>query len=136
MALCVLGVNLRGISRTQQTIALSSGEAGLYAIGLGISEPLYVKSLLLESKLASRCVITLHTDSAAGKSMASRHGLSKKTKHIHLRYLYMQELITSGVVKIRKIAGTLNPADVFTKYVSKDTLNKHLPTLGYVSRLV
>ena len=50
-ALFVLGVNLCGISRTQQTIALSSGEAELYAIGLGVSESLYVRTLLLESKL-------------------------------------------------------------------------------------
>ena len=45
-ALFVLGVNVFGISRTQQTIALSSGEAELYAIGLGVSESLFVRTLL------------------------------------------------------------------------------------------
>ena len=135
MSLCVLGVNLCGISRTQQTVALSSGEAELYAIGLGVSESLFVRSLLLESKLTLKCNIIIHTDSTAGKSMASRHGLSKKTKHIHLRFLYMQDLILSGLIKIKKIAGTLNPADVFTKYVNKETLNRHMPTLGYFTRL-
>ena len=31
---------------------------------------------------------------------------------------------------VRKVPGSDNPADVFTKYVSKDTLNKHLKTIG------
>jgi len=131
MSLFVLGVNVCGISRTQQTVALSSGEAELYAIGLGISESLFVRTLLMESKLCTKCNIILHTDSSAGKSMASRHGLSKKTKHIHLRFLFMQDLILSGLIKIKKVLGTLNPADVFTKYINKDTLHRHMPTLGY-----
>jgi hypothetical protein len=136
MSLFVLGVNLCGIARTQQTVALSSGEAELYAMGLGVSESLFVRSLLLESKLTLKCNIIVHTDSTAGKSMASRHGLSKKTKHIQLRFLYTQELILSGLVKIKKVPGTFNPADVFTKYVNKDTLNRHLPTLGYLPKIM
>jgi hypothetical protein len=130
-ALFILGVNVCGISRTQQTIALSSGEAELYAIGLGVSESLFVRTLLLESKLCSKCSITVHTDSTAGKSMASRHGLSRKTKHVQLRYLYVQELILSGQVKLKKVPGINNPSDLFTKYVSKDTLLKHITTIGY-----
>jgi hypothetical protein len=132
-ALFILGVNLCGISRTQQTIALSSGEAELYAIGLGVSESLYVRTLLLESKLCSKCNITVHTDSTAGKSMASRHGLSRKTKHVQLRFLFVQELVLSGQVRLKKVPGVNNPSDIFTKYVSSDTLNRRLPTLGYFS---
>ena len=134
-ALFVLGVNLCGISRTQQTIALSSGEAELYAIGLGVSESLYVRTLLLESKLCSKCNITLHTDSTAGKSMASRHGLSRKTKHVQLRFLFVQELVLSGQIRLKKVLGTNNPSDIFTKYVTADTLQRHLPVLGYFSHI-
>ena len=132
-ALFVLGVNLCGISRTQQTIALSSGEAELYAIGLGVSESLYVRTLLLESKLCSKCNITLHTDSTAGKSMASRRGLSRKTKHVQLRFLFVQELVLSGQIRLKKVLGTNNPSDIFTKYLIEDTLQRHLPVLGYFS---
>ena len=34
----------------------------------------------------------------------------------------MQELVVSGMVRMRKVLGTLNPADILTKYVPKDTL--------------
>ena len=29
--------------------------------------------------------------------------------------LYMQELVTSGLLRLRKVPGTLHPADVMTK---------------------
>ena len=45
------GALITSRSRTQETIALSSGEAELYAIGLGVSESLFIRSLLLESRL-------------------------------------------------------------------------------------
>ena len=65
-------------SRTQGTVALSSGEAELFAIGQGTSETLFVKNLLMEAKLVKKINITIHTDSTAGKSMATCSGASKK----------------------------------------------------------
>ena len=65
-------------SRTQGTVALSSGEAELYAIGQGTSETLFVKNLLMEAKLVKKINITIHTDSTAGKSMATRLEQARK----------------------------------------------------------
>ena len=98
MALYFLGTLITSQSRTQATVALSSGEAELYAIGLGVSESLFIRSLLLESQLSKNVNIRIHTDSTAGKSMATRFGTSKKTKHVQLRFLFIQELVASGVV--------------------------------------
>ena len=47
-----------------------------------------------------------------------------------VRYLYMQELVQRGLLKVKKVLGAENPADVGTKYVDHTTLWKHLPTLG------
>ena len=66
-----------------------------------------------------------------GKSIASRFGASRKTKHVELRYLYVQELVASGMVRVKKVLGTLNPADILTKYIAKETLRRHLPTFGF-----
>ena len=108
----------------------SSGEAKLYAIGLGVSESLFIRSLLLESQLSKNVNIRIHTDSTAGKSMATRFGTSKKTKHVQLRFLFIQELVASGVVSIKKVSGTSNPSDVMTKYITKEVLHRHLMALG------
>ena len=113
-------------SRTQGTIVLSSGEAELYAIGQGTSEALYIRNLITEAKLAKSININIHTDSAAGKSMATRFGTSKKTKPVELRFLYVQELVGKGLIKLRKIGTKDNCADVLTKYLGTELLRPHL----------
>ena len=70
-------------SRTQGTIALSSGEAEPYAIGQGTSEALFVKNLITEAKLAKSVNITVHTDSTAGKSMAKAKVWNKQENKAH-----------------------------------------------------
>ena len=99
-------------SRTQGTIALSSGEAELYAIGQGTSEALYIRNLITEAKLAK----SINIDSTAGKSVATRFGTSKKTKHVELRFVYVQELVGKGLIKLRKMRTKDNCADVLPKY--------------------
>ena len=111
----VLGCNVVSTARTQGTLALSSGEAELCAIGQGVSEALFVRSMLLESKLAKKVSVIAHTDSTAGKSMATRFGTGKKTKHVELRFLYFQNLVQMGLLRMAKIEGTRNPADLMTK---------------------
>ena len=125
-----LGTVIYAISRTQSIIALSSGEAELYAIGLGVAEALFLRTFLLESGLFKNVGITIHTDSTAGKSIASRFGLSRKTRHIDIRFLFVQDLIKTGVVKLKKVLGADNVADVLTKYVTHDVLRKLLPRLN------
>ena len=116
-------------SRTQGAIALSSGEAELYAIGQGTSEALYIRNLISEAKLAKAINVNIHTDRAAGKSMATRFGTSENTKHVELRFLYVQELVRKGLIKLQKIGTKDNCADVLTKYFGTELLRSHLKKL-------
>ena len=127
-----MGCTLHCISKTQQVLALSSGEAELYAIGTGIAEGLALGNFLVEACLCTKFQLLVYTDSSAGKSIATRLGVSKKTRHIDLRFLYMQQLIKSGIVQLQKVAGTINPADLLTKYVDADTLGRIRDQLGMV----
>ena len=38
--------------------------------------------------------------------------------------------MTSGMITIRKVLGTLNNADILAKYVNKKTLARHVSTFG------
>ena len=69
----------------------------------------------------------------AGKSLAARFGAGRKSRHIELRYLFVQHLVKHVLLIIKKIPGELNPADVFTKYVSRETLGKHLSAIQITS---
>ena len=127
----ILGCNMVSTARTQGTLTLSSGEAELCAIGQGVSEALFLRSMLLEAKLAKKINVIAHTDSTAGKSMATRFGTGKKTKHVELRFLYVQNLVQMGLLRMAKIDGTRNPADLMTKYVATDVLQRLKSQLGW-----
>ena len=58
----------------------------------------------------------------------------ERPKRIELRFLFDQELILSGVVVVKKVLVTLNLADIMIKYVSKDTLQRHLSDAGILTR--
>ena len=75
-----------------------------------------LRSLLPEAKPTSdKLHITLSTDSSSGKSIAARTGPGKRTRHVELRYFWVQELTAKGLIRLKKIPGTDNPADLLTK---------------------
>eukprot|EP00971_Amphidinium_carterae_P309338 6147227-Amphidinium_carterae.1 len=78
------GSPLLHIRRTQSTIALSSAEAELYAMGQATIEAQHIKQAIQEMtipRLSKHISMSINTDSSAGKAVASRLGLNKKTKH-------------------------------------------------------
>ena len=81
---------------TQGTLILSFGEAELYAIGRGVPEALFLRSMLLDSKLAKNLNVIAHTDSTAGKSMATRFGTGKKARHEHVELTEISVCSESG----------------------------------------
>ena len=117
-----LGTCIHFGSRSQAVVALSSAEAEFYAIGTGAQEALYIKNFITEALSNKRINIRIHTDSSAGKSMATRQGVSKRAKHIELKFMFIQNLIQGGVVSLHKIPGKDNPADILTKYVTAEVL--------------
>ena len=126
----LLGTTINYGSRTQATIALSSAEAELYAINTGATEALHIRSLLMELLNINKINIKIHTDLSSGKSMATRIGSSRKAKHIELKHLFIQQLISHDYVRVIKIHTNDNPADILTKYVSTETLQRHLQQAG------
>ena len=77
-----MGSTIHFGSRAQATIALSSGEAELYAINTSATEARHIRNPLQEALNIKKMNARIHTDSSSGKSMATRIGSSKKAKHI------------------------------------------------------
>ena len=130
-----LGCNIVHTSRIQGTVALSSREAELYAIGQGINEALFIRSLILEAEFSRRVNVIVYTDSTAGKSMASRFGTGKRTKHVELRFLYMQNLIANGMLRLCKVHTKENCADLLTKYAAADVLQSLIAKIGLITNM-
>ena len=74
--------------------------------------------------------IKIRTDSSSGKGMATRIGSSRKAEHIDLKHLFIQQLISHCIVSLNKVHTNENPAEIFTKYISTETLHRHLQAAG------
>ena len=114
---------------TSSSSTIISKESELYAIGTGAPEGLRIANFIKEAT-TTKVNIRIHTDSTSGKSIATRIGSSKKAKHIDLKCLFIQQLVHSGILSIHKISTHDNPADILTKYVPAEVLNKHLYMAG------
>ena len=69
------------------------------------------------------------TDSAAAKSFVSRRGLGKM-RHLEVRDLWLQEEVLRGSVRVEKIPGDRNPADLMTKFLGWKEIEGRLEGLG------
>ena len=72
--------------------------------------------------------ITVHDDAVAAIGIARRKGLGKIC-HLDVTDLWIQDKIRSKRIKLLKVLGTENVADVFTKYVDRTTLEKALANM-------
>ena len=103
-------------SSTQSVIALSTGEAKLYALNKAAAQSLGLQSLSVA--FGVELSVTLHTDATTGRAMAMRRGLGK-VRHIAMIRLWFQEQVANNSVSIYKIKNQFNLADSLTKYLSK-----------------
>ena len=98
--------------RAQATIAQSSAEAELYALGTGAVESLGITQLLREWGII--VVPLLMTDSSSAKAACSRRGAGRM-EHIELRMPVIQQWLAEGRLRINRVSTHLNEADLLTK---------------------
>ena len=119
---------LRTWSSTQPVLALSVAEAEYYAIIEGTTRCLGLQTMLKEMGVETG-IVMISTDSSSAKSLASRRGLGKM-RHIEVKDLWLQEAVCRGRVKLQKVDGVKNPADLFTKYLTSAEIERHLKFLN------
>ena len=115
-------------SSTQAVVALSSGEAELYALTKGAANKKGMMSLGLDFGLVFHGKVGC--DSSAAIGMVNRTGVGK-LRHIRVQYLWIQDVVRSGDLTVAKVLGSENPADLLTKYVDARTLQAHVWRLGF-----
>ena len=114
---------LRTWASTQQVVATSSAEAELYSAAEGASRGLGLQSMLGE--LGVQVALTVWTDSSSAKAYASTRGLGRM-RHVEVKDLWLQGLVKSGRVSLRKVRGDINPADPMTKYLDRAAIQRLL----------
>ena len=118
-------------STTQATVALSSAEAELYALTKGAAQTLGLMSLMRDFGVVMRGKV--HTDASAAVGIVQRQGLGK-LRHLRTQYLWIQDKVREGDLGIQKVLGSQNPADMMTKNLAVDAMQRHLEALAMTTR--
>ena len=98
-------------------------------IGQGIAQALGLKSLAAD--MHWHLDLNVHSDATAAIGIAKRRGLGR-IRHLHTTDLWVQECIRNGDVKLLKVLGRENPADIFTKYLDAAIMIKALENMSCV----
>ena len=107
-------------AQLQDAHAQSSRESEFYALGAGCADGLYVKAIL--DDLGMQTKINLQCDAEAARALAQRHGLSKRIRHVKVKYLYVQDLVKAREVEVSRDATETNLADIGTKHLPSHRL--------------
>ena len=68
-----------------------------------------------------RLPIVVRVDNVGAIFMSENTSTSGRTKHIEIRYRYVNEIILNGFLKVLFVKTSENVADVFTKNVRSET---------------
>ena len=121
---------MKELSLTQDTPALSSGQAELAAAVRAVVEGLYAKHVM--KFFEDEVTLELSTDSSAAIGTMARLGAGKRMRHVQTQQLYIQHLVKNDEVKVVKVEGTRNVADLGTKHLPRVAIDKILKVLGMV----
>ena len=116
-------------SKAQKTVALSSTEAEYMALSDCSRQVAWIRTLLSEIGYDLE-PIPIYRDNQGSIFIASNPVTEKRSKHIDIRYHYIRKVIEDGIVEVRFIDGSDNPADLFTKNLGHVKFEKFRALLG------
>ena len=114
---------IKAWSKTQASVTLSSAEAELVAMCKLAAEMIGMGSVAAD--LGRDVKIVLYADSSAAIAIAKRRGAGK-LRHINIGLLWIQEKTEGEEVIIKKVKGVSNPADMMTKTINREKLDKYM----------
>ena len=114
---------IKSWSSTQANISLSSGEAEYYGVVKAAGIGMGYQALLKDVGVA--IPLRVWTDSTATMGICARQGLGK-LRHIDTQCLWVQQRVRDQTFELRKVKGTENPADLFTKHLTSASMVESL----------
>jgi len=114
-------------SHLQSTISLSSGESEFYALVKGAAKALMIKALMADWHIEVSALV--RSDSSSARSFTSRRGLGRQ-RHVMTRFLWIQERVAAGHIRIARVGTDSNAADLLTKALPAKRMWDLMPLLG------
>jgi hypothetical protein len=116
------GTIVSWMSKTQQSVTLSSTEAEYVSLATGACECKFIQQLLEEIAFCTTPGILLE-DNTGAIYLVKNQQVGQRTKHIDVRWHFIRELYDAGKIAVKFVRSEKNEADINTKNVSVKLLN-------------
>ena len=120
-------------SKKQTTIALSSTEAEYVALSEAAREACWLRNLYEELGYSQKFPITIKGDNDGSIAMAKNPQFHSRSKHVAIRWHWVQELVEKGNVRIETCRDPQQTADVLTKALLRPKHRQHTTEMGLAS---
>ena len=121
-------------SRLQQCVALSTTEAEYIAITESYKETLWMKNFLQELGVNQDSYV-VYCDSQSVIHLAKNSTYHLKSKHIDMKYHWIQDMLEQKQLQLEKIHTSKNASDMMTKSLPKEKLESCKQRAGLVVSL-
>ena len=128
-AIMIGGHFIKGWSRTQNHVTMSSAEAERIALVKCTSECMGIQSMFRDWGCNMKC--NLYADSSAALAIAKRKGAGK-LRNINVSALWIQDVQDREGAEYMKVLGTENPADLMTKYLTREKIDNAVDRMSQV----
>ena len=111
-------------SKRQETVVLSTVKAEYMAFTRATSQAIWLSKFFDEVGLQINRPVLIYGDNAGSIANTVNDKNHRRTKHIDVKYYFVKEHAKSGQVKFEYTPSTENIADLFTKPLPRDAVQK------------
>ncbi|KAL5549510.1 hypothetical protein UlMin_004741 [Ulmus minor] len=116
-------------SQLQSIVTLSTTEAEYIATTEAMKEAIWLKGLLKELKLL-KGEVNVYSDSQSSIFLCKNPVFHDRTKHIDVKYHFIRDVVSQGIINLQKIPSEFNPADMGTKVLPVSRFKECLNSLN------
>lgn len=118
-------------SGRQPVVALSTAEAEYIAVTSAAQEAIWLKSLVESLGYVQRTII-LHEDNQACIALSKNPQDHKRTKHIQVRFHFVRDLVSDGIIELSFVHTKHQLADICTKALNGSAHRTQLSKIGHI----
>lgn len=112
-------------SKKQASVSLSSTESEYVSMSMAASEACWLINLLNDFGHKNVSPVNIFCDNQSAILNAGTEAI-KRLKHVDIRYHFVKELIRNNKICVKYINTNDQPADIFTKALSRELVVRHL----------
>ena len=129
---CILlgGSTVVYYSRGQKNVALSTAESEYVALSGCVQEVIWVRRMLSFLGFGVNEPTVIKEDNEAAQALAMNENMTKRSRFVDVRFHYVREMVKENEVTVCRCNTADMAADMFTKALSRDLLNRHSSTVS------